>query len=80
MKTHNRSRLINPRLSVGYRAYFDLFLLLSPIARNSPATRGLGSSEIIPNPKSKIRDFTCKVGDRLDRVARSRASLFSVYQ
>ncbi|CAA9292056.1 hypothetical protein AVDCRST_MAG92-4362 [uncultured Coleofasciculus sp.] len=39
---------------VGNRAYFDLFLLLSPIARNSPATRGLGSIEIIPNPKSKI--------------------------
>jgi hypothetical protein len=41
---------------VGNRAYFDLLLLLSPIARNSPANLGLGSIEIIPNPKSKIRD------------------------
>jgi hypothetical protein len=42
---------------VGHRAYFDLFLLLSPIARNSPANQGLGSSEIIANPKSKIQNL-----------------------
>jgi hypothetical protein len=66
---------------VGNGAYFDLFLLLSPIARNSPATLGLGSIEIIPNPKSKIRDAgLAQAGVRLDAVARERASLFWVYQ
>ena len=38
-------------------------------------------SPVIPNPKSKIRDAgLAQAGVRLDAVARSRASLFSVYQ
>jgi hypothetical protein len=53
---------------VGNRAYFDLFLLLSPIARNSPANLGLGAIEIIPNPKSKIQNLKS-----VTRVWRKRA-------
>jgi hypothetical protein len=46
----------------------------------------MGLIEIIPNPKSKIQNLKSvtriwqKAGVRLDAVARSRASLFSVYQ